>query len=339
MEAGQFPADMLFDIFSRLPIKSLMRFRCVSPTWRSIIDDPCLAYMHRLRCAEEPKVLILDPPTHEPADATLREDGVFLKASLNLLTRFANSKAYSLRGCCNGLLCLTKQFCGESPLFLFNPPRQEVVELQPPCIAPSRKKYGLGFDCSTNTYKIVGVFDDDLSAQVYTLGGAGSWRAVSEGPPCPLLGRPVYSCGALHWLCGDDEGKIVCFDVGKEEFGLISRPEFRSSHLLDLRGELAIVDRSSDTHVEIWVMKEYGKKEWVKEYKIGVKGVRGNEFVEVVGVCEHGEILLKDVFENYFLYNPGTDMLKYSHIPSLNDETQVLCHMGSLLSIALFGAY
>jgi len=30
-------------------------------------------------CAEEPKVLLLDPPTHEPADAMLREDGVFFK--------------------------------------------------------------------------------------------------------------------------------------------------------------------------------------------------------------------------------------------------------------------
>jgi hypothetical protein len=70
---------MLFDIFFRLPIKSLMRFWCVSPTWHNIIDDPCLAYMHRPRCAEEPKVLFLDPPTHKPADAMLREDGFFFK--------------------------------------------------------------------------------------------------------------------------------------------------------------------------------------------------------------------------------------------------------------------
>jgi len=79
MGARQFPADMLFDIFSRLPIKSFMHFRCVSPAWHIIIDDPCLAYMHQLRCPDESKVLLLDPPKHEPADVMLKEDGVFFK--------------------------------------------------------------------------------------------------------------------------------------------------------------------------------------------------------------------------------------------------------------------
>jgi hypothetical protein len=47
----------------------------------------------------------------------------------------------------------------------------------------------------------------------------------------------------------------------------------------------------------------------------------------------------KDDFgNNYFFYNPKTDVLKYSHIPRLNGDTQVLCHMGSLLSIAKFWA-
>lgn len=56
-----------------------MRFWCISSTWRNIIDDPCLAYMHLLRCSEEPKVLLLNPPTHELADAMLREREVFFK--------------------------------------------------------------------------------------------------------------------------------------------------------------------------------------------------------------------------------------------------------------------
>jgi hypothetical protein len=42
---------------------------------------------------------------------------------------------------------------------------------------------------------------------------------------------------------------------------------------------LAIVDRSSDKHIQIWVMKEYEKKEWVKEHKIGLAVVLGNALV------------------------------------------------------------
>jgi F-box interacting protein len=347
---GQFPTDILFDIFSRLPIKSLLRFRRVSPLWCCIIDDPFLEHMHRLRRIEEPKVLLIDLPAQEP-DSMLREDGAFLRFT-------ANSKVCNiLEGYCNGLLCFTKKVHGFqiSPLFLFNPARQEVVEVPLPCMedddraaAPCKRKYGLGFDCSTNTYKIVAVFEGfDLCAQVYTLGG-GSWRAI-KGPPCGLFesGKPIYARGRLHWdVNGDVEGKkIVSFDVHQEEFGFISRPKLSScDHLVDLKGELAIVDLSSEELIEIWVMKEYEnkkKKEWVKVYKIGVKGVHGNSQVRVIGLCsEHGEILVKaDFFENYFFYNPKTDNLRYTHVPRLKDQTHdVLCHMGTLLSIAMFRA-
>ncbi|XP_059430230.1 putative F-box protein At1g47790 [Corylus avellana] len=253
----QFPLDVLFDIFSRLPIKTLLRFRCVSPLWCTIIDDPDLASTHRLRRVEEPKILLLEA-THKPLDLVFREDR-------SGLLRFVSGKAaYSLEGCCNGLLCFTRPFWyyNHSPLFLVNPQRQQVVELQrPPCKgAPwppvhdtvCSCSYGLGFDCSTNTYKIVGVFfngknagddDDDLCAQVYTLGrGRSSWRAV-KGPSKTTIrnrkcihGRPVYACGALHWLVMHIHNngvhlqyKIVYFDVGKEEFGLIYPPRFQSN--------------------------------------------------------------------------------------------------------------
>jgi hypothetical protein len=76
-----------------------------------------------------------------------------------------------------------------------------------------------------------------------------------------------------------------------------------------------IVDLSFEELIDIWVMKEYEKKkkkEWVKVYKIGVKGVHDNSQVRVIGVCsEHGEILVKaDVFEIYFFYNPKTNNLR-----------------------------
>ena len=79
-------------------------------------------------------------------------------------------------------------------------------------------------------------------------------------------------------------------------------------------------------------MKEYEKKEWVKEYKIVLAGVPPKALVRVMGLCERGEILLtkkqKDKSgNNYLFYNPKTDVLKYSHIPSLSGDTQILSHM------------
>ncbi|XP_039799755.1 F-box protein At1g31080-like [Panicum virgatum] len=34
------PDDLLMEILSRVPVKSLCRFKCVSKTWRELIADP-----------------------------------------------------------------------------------------------------------------------------------------------------------------------------------------------------------------------------------------------------------------------------------------------------------
>ncbi|KAK7858941.1 f-box/kelch-repeat protein, partial [Quercus suber] len=290
-----FPSDLHFDIVSRLPVKSLLRFKCVSQLWCNMIDDPSLAYMHLTRSVEEPKMLILDHQTKNPDTS-----------------------------------------------------RQEVIALPPHRASyTSMSKYGLGFDSSTNTYKVVRVFSRggsfNMGADVYTL-GTSSWRPISKGPLCRLAGRPIFACGALHWFVHHYvdrdalKGKyIVSFDVGKEEFGWISPPKFySSSHLLDLGGNLAMVDRSFDSHIEIWVMKEYKKKEWVKEYKIDIYpplGISDSSLVEVIGLWEFGEILLRNR-ESFISYNLKTGVKRYIEI--LGHDVEVLYHMGSLLSISKF---
>ena len=85
--------------------------------------------MHRLWHAKEPKILLADLPTHE-LDLMLRKDGAFLRFAVN--SKVCNI----LEGCCNGLLSFTKKVYRFqiSPLFLFNPARQEVVGVPPPCM-------------------------------------------------------------------------------------------------------------------------------------------------------------------------------------------------------------
>jgi hypothetical protein len=397
----QFPSDILFDIFSRLPIKTLLRFKCVSPLWCTIIDDPYLARLHRLQLrVEEPKVLVLEP-MRKPAVPVFREDR-------SGILRFVNRKfnAYSLESCCNGLLCFTRIFlnCNHSPLFLVNLQRQQVVELsRPPCIgAPvhtsddsdCRCSYGLGFDCATNTYKIVAVFfngnpageDGHLCAQVYTLGVGGrgrgsssSWRPVKGPPNCSFYERPewergfyempVYARGALHWLVKPkdfnipwlfgpqspyndvplhqlqwDLINIVYFDVGKEEFGLISPPRTTGMlpfHLVDLGGDLAVVTIAFHFWlIEIWVMNQ--KKEWVQEHEISLCNVNSNlPSIRVMGLFEDGEILVRVTWNSFLFYNPKNHALKRRrhYIPRvLSIEREVLCHnnKGTLLSLDMF---
>ena len=128
---------------------------------------------------------------------------------MKLVTKSAKSKACFLESCCNGLLCFTEIY-DDRVLVLFNPLRQEVIALPPyrASLLQRNRNYGLGFDSSTNTYKVVRVFtrggcDENLSfnmgAEVYTL-GTSSRRPISKGPLCRLAGRPIFACGALHWF-------------------------------------------------------------------------------------------------------------------------------------------
>ncbi|TQD87524.1 hypothetical protein C1H46_026941 [Malus baccata] len=176
----------------------------------------------------------------------------------------------------------------------------------------------MGFDDATNTYKIVRVSGDQKSticklvSQIYVL-GTSSWREIPSFPPCNLSDSRAFAYGNQHWLvCLPDPSlssyggvvSICSFNFRKEEFygRIIPLPEHMHNksvrcmgipkhlHLLSLRGSLAIVDTSSDDYnIEIWVLKNYDKKEWNLDYKIDKSVLRGKMMMNLI-CCEwkHG---------------------------------------------------
>ncbi|TVT97071.1 hypothetical protein EJB05_57710, partial [Eragrostis curvula] len=58
------PDDIIFfDVLSRLPVKSLCRFRCVSKAWRAVISDADLAFAAARRSRAAPLVVaVFGPP-------------------------------------------------------------------------------------------------------------------------------------------------------------------------------------------------------------------------------------------------------------------------------------
>lgn len=118
---GEFDADIIFEILARLPVKSLMRFRCVCKSWSYLISDPYLAKRH-LSYAERGITEIssrliysMDPPRsldHEALkDLKDHVDGHFANRELDFPVMFPDYSDLqkSIVGCCNGLICILVQ--------------------------------------------------------------------------------------------------------------------------------------------------------------------------------------------------------------------------------------
>ncbi|PSR90155.1 F-box protein [Actinidia chinensis var. chinensis] len=247
------PLDIVFNILSWTPVKSLLQWRSVSKLWRCIIDHPFFADMHISRGNEEPNMLLLSPyPNWRRTKLSFRlveEGGRTLKGIERSVTEFDLINQCRLMGSCNGLLCFV--YNNEESYILLNPFRKEHVALPEATIKayPVTVSCGLGFHSSTNTYKVVRLVTPlrlptlVSRVEVHKV-GTSSWREITEVPPCLLHRNPVFAHGALHWLVTPfiifltyDEsfvehlGKIVSFDVGKEKFNLTPHPSSHSKNV------------------------------------------------------------------------------------------------------------
>ncbi|CAB4274439.1 unnamed protein product [Prunus armeniaca] len=273
----ELPLDILLDILSRLPTRSLFSLLCVSKTLRSLVDCPSFAHEHSQYIATT-NYEDLDP-SHV---MVLTNSQLITLRALNPLSPFSefsfdisNSlrNGFNLKLVLHGLLLFNKKESttnDQALLLLVNPLMGEVLNLPPPPttifydVLPPRwnyELYGMGYDAMTSTHKIVRLSrpgpKHDLVAQMYELGtgSSSSWRQISSVPPpsCRLSSKNCVSAyGNMHWLVNgfssDLEFRILSFDFKREEFEWTPHtnlPDFGKRsvlHLINFRGRLAIVD-------------------------------------------------------------------------------------------------
>lgn len=144
--------------------------------------------------------------------------------------------------------------------------------------------------------------------------------------------------GALHSATCD--ANLLRFDIEKEEYGLIDGPlpGITMCTLVALRGSLCIADLSFTDQVEIWVMKDYERREWIRKYRIPIKAASGkenNRDVNVVGQWEGGEIFMINQ-DGYFSYNSEIDQFTRVHVLGFKHvirKVEFVTHIGSLIQI------
>lgn len=355
----ELPREIMDNIFSRLPVKLLLRFRCVSKLWCNIIDDPCLANMHRTQAGDEEPLVLLLLGFHDRTEMSslyelednrgvLRPITSNKQPLLNLESKETENgiEQYYLQSFCKGLLCISSL----SKVILSNPLRKESLILPPVTLEyksmPNFESYGLGFDTSTNMYKAVHVFykeiDFDtmrykLGTQVYSLGST-SWREISSTPSYPIW-KPIYVNEAIHWIADTRfeidnlKGMIVSFDIGKEEFQLTPHPagihidSFHPCYLINLRRDLAIVEsQSCSASVVIWVLKNWNTKQWVKEFSLYIAAPSmylGNSYISSVCPSEGGLIFKDGGTSTVAHYKLGSDEVEWYKICKLTGSKRM----------------
>ncbi|XP_010916704.1 F-box protein At3g07870 [Elaeis guineensis] len=352
------PCDILFSILSRLPLKSVLRFCCVSKYWFDVITDPDFRRLHFLQSATDPTVLIL---LHRKSMENIismnllnvKEHGVHV--GTNAISHMVISGSCKLVGTCNGLLCFTSSNQGES-IFVCNPITRELVTLPKPTrTAPPESSmliYGFGFDYLTKKYKVVRVFYPTnsrfrnprfgVTAEVCTLGA--TWKAV-RGFNHPPYSRPVFANGAVHWLVhpllSQKYKRIISFDIGKDEFNVTPHPKFSSNiSISELGGCLSVVPDIEYDLVKVWVLKDHTENRWEKEHMFSIyRPYPSTRFPRLISICECNGVLLVWLQDGFYSYDCKTkcqNTLKISGFPTWLDWEVCSGYRGSLVPL---GAY
>ncbi|GLT63239.1 hypothetical protein SLA2020_358170 [Shorea laevis] len=219
--------ELVTDILLRLPVSSLLRFRCLSRSLCTEIDSENFVKNHLNRSIQtktrQKLVIYNDLSIHCPCKIYVANFDDDLADAFPLNKPFISRHHTTfLYGYCNGLILLGPD------LAIWNPFTRRYKKL-PFCPVKSNTRFlcsGLGYDSAHDDYMIVLIseFHSGLH-QVWIFGlKSDFWRRSRDlndnVSPC-AVGH--FASGALYWAW-KKKNKCVGFDLAKEVFFDISLP-------------------------------------------------------------------------------------------------------------------
>ncbi|KAL8093162.1 F-box protein CPR1-like [Apium graveolens] len=288
------PCDLIFDqILCRVPVKYLLRCRCVSKEWCSIIDSAAFINKHAKTIIESNAgsgIIITGSETLFLTDTESfygDEDVVVTEIKDPLKTVFPGA---DFVGVANSLLCFCKNNWND--FLLYNPSTRKHRKV------PSMGEFvlwfdmvnvsqcGFGYDHVNDDYKIVKVVDFcGLVVMVYSL-RSNCWTQIHKVPDnieiYPKSRKGMFASGALHWLAAKKMPAssfiILGFDLGFERFNEIPSPVARNGNFyIADGGSLCIVEQCTNSRTDVWLINNYGAENpWYKAFSVEQPGPLGS---------------------------------------------------------------
>lgn len=309
------PFDMIVEIFTRLPGKSLIKFKCISKTWCSIINTRSFSDSFISISLSRPRILFADiirsvdeshchfrffsspyPPRKSDDSSQL---SMIYKLNIPLTDKFQSYQYTSLRG-----FIFIGSLLPHRKSMVCNPITKQVISLpHDPVldnIPQSRYYMFLGYDPSKDQYKVLRVILPQGSPvvdeySVCTLGGGEpsslSWRCIDKKLSSYrwLQAKGVCINGVLYFITSGIERRIESFDVGSEKLSFIDVPG-NITDLINHRGKLAAISTRDGDCFSLWVFEEDKKQKWSK-IKFVVPSLKLN--VEFKGTTNDGELIFE----------------------------------------------
>ncbi|XP_047339494.1 F-box protein CPR1-like [Impatiens glandulifera] len=288
------PDEIVTDILSRLPVKCLLRSRCVSKFWLALITSPYFIKLHLNRSVQTKDNLSLF--MWDEYLCRLNFDFIDdhdLPPTIVDYSPFRFKDGSILHGTSNGLVCMSTSM---DIFYIWNPSTRKSIQLpfsplqmtEHPDIFQEHT-CGFGYNRINDDYKVVRlvVFKTDVNGdfinfeiEVYSL-KTNLWHKPEKFRHYPNSCGTSDSIagGAMHWISTiptvesqlERKSLIVAFDMGTEKYRIIPHPKYNPGplsclYLNTLGGCLSVSCHYCSMNVDVYVLKEYGGKNehWTK---------------------------------------------------------------------------
>ncbi|XP_049406056.1 F-box/kelch-repeat protein At3g23880-like [Solanum stenotomum] len=344
------PTEIITEILLRLPVKLLLKFRSVSKSWLGLISSHKFVNTH-LNISSNNKafhrlILGFGPPENNLKDCSVNSlfyDNVTRAIDLD----YPPKKSYQsikVVGSVNGVICVAIE---QKDLFMWNPSIRKLKKM-PSSRTGSFYMYGFGYDELHDDYKVVDItlnVGDDNSyynvGKMYSLNN-NSWKHLDDLQIAMSFNNSGMLVNVkLHWAITNkysgyyNDCVIFVVDLANGRWEEMENPCYGEGnfdfmpYLGVLGNDLSMICHPLMTHVDVWVMKEYGDKEsWTKMFNIRCVGYSffGPHFC----ISSEGEILFKNG-SNIIICNPKDDSMQFQEVTNCGQLVDAKLYIESLV--------
>ncbi|GJU79872.1 putative F-box domain-containing protein [Tanacetum coccineum] len=314
------PLDVQMEIIKRLPVISLLKFRSVSKTWKSLIDnsDHFIQPQHML-------IGYTDPVDHKKKYISVVDDYTFPQhtSATTGPYLFEVLLDYQLRfvGSSSGLVCFFAEYPSMSGLFVnrigmavtWNPCIKKSIAIHVPMFSDfGGVNLGFGVCPKTNDIVLVNVYHPDMDgfnhqADIFKL-SAGVWRPFGNPPgkAKEFIPKSVSLDGFIYWHSYDHivmDGRsityhlIMSFDMTSEEFTEVHLPHDLAYHgslsLSKSLESLVVIQqfiKAGNCSCVVWMMNHGDSVSFTKLFNINTPC---GSLYGVLGFKRNGEPIIK----------------------------------------------